>query len=456
MYERDLKVLLIDDDHDDAEIFKWHLEKVPSFKSTLVHVTDPEAADAQNYHREADATFLDYRLGGQTALDVLRGLREAGDMKPVVILTGQGDERVAARLMRAGADEYLTKDELSPERLREVIDEALKQYQQRLDEKQLRNKVDSLGEACRQLEQERSDDAGLLTRTVVGSAKTMVEMLRFGQPQVLPVVARLKTCVKKMLAQARFEPDWRINLATTLSHVGCIAVSQETCAAYLEGLPLTGIQRAEFARHPHVGHDLVAMIPRFDEVALMILFQSVQESADDLPHDDPTLSDTSLPRLTAEDFQDDRTFCEAQILRVAVAYDWWLRRGVSPRGALSRLRSHSQFDNSAVGLLEASLGVAGNGRARKPPTASTRRDRTETETRKLSIWQLASGMVLAEDLTTADGTALVLGNGQALTESMLDHLREFMTRHELPQMVTVFSNRSGASQKKLLDVAAPA
>ncbi|MDP3611675.1 MAG: response regulator, partial [Rubrivivax sp.] len=57
-----------------------------------------------------DVLLLDYRLAGDTGLDVLRMLRQERKLDlPVVLVTGQGSEDIAALAMRLGATDYLVK-----------------------------------------------------------------------------------------------------------------------------------------------------------------------------------------------------------------------------------------------------------------------------------------------------------------------------------------------------------
>ena len=57
-----------------------------------------------------DVLLMDYRLAGDTGLDVLKTLRQQRELDlPVVLVTGQGSEDVAALSMRLGATDYLLK-----------------------------------------------------------------------------------------------------------------------------------------------------------------------------------------------------------------------------------------------------------------------------------------------------------------------------------------------------------
>lgn len=124
-------VLAIDDDRGDAEILRRHLEDVYGADLEFVHTANPEQAVRELARRDVDITFLDYHLGGRTGLDVLQTMRSSGDLRPLVVLTGCGDEYAAARLAREGADDYIAKRDLSPTRLRRAIEEARTRYRQR-------------------------------------------------------------------------------------------------------------------------------------------------------------------------------------------------------------------------------------------------------------------------------------------------------------------------------------
>jgi DNA-binding response OmpR family regulator len=56
-----------------------------------------------------DAVLLDVELPDQSGLDLLRGMRAAGDRTPVLILTGRDTDDDVVHGLDAGADDYLVK-----------------------------------------------------------------------------------------------------------------------------------------------------------------------------------------------------------------------------------------------------------------------------------------------------------------------------------------------------------
>jgi CheY-like chemotaxis protein len=111
-----LRVLVVDDDEVDRLIVRRGLARggVAAEVDEAHTATDALRLVAE---REYDCVFLDYNIPGGDGLTLLRGIRGAGLEAPVVMLTGQGDERVAVALMKAGAADYLPKASLTPERL---------------------------------------------------------------------------------------------------------------------------------------------------------------------------------------------------------------------------------------------------------------------------------------------------------------------------------------------------
>jgi DNA-binding NarL/FixJ family response regulator len=104
-------VLLIEDCAADAEIVRRTL------KETRIGVVEvaQTAEEGLIMFRQAkwDLVLVDYKLPGVSGLDALVRLRERDPSVPVVMLTGMGDEQVAAGAIRRGADEYLSKDALT-------------------------------------------------------------------------------------------------------------------------------------------------------------------------------------------------------------------------------------------------------------------------------------------------------------------------------------------------------
>jgi len=125
MKEPPLRVLLVDDDEDDYFITADLLSEIEGPKFDLEWVsTYEEALELMGRHQH-DVYLVDYRLGGQTGLELLRAAVASGCQAPIIMLTGQGDHEVDLEAMRTGAADYLVKGQISAPLLERSIRYAL-------------------------------------------------------------------------------------------------------------------------------------------------------------------------------------------------------------------------------------------------------------------------------------------------------------------------------------------
>jgi PAS domain S-box-containing protein len=113
-HARTLRVLYAEHDLVDLDLTRRHFERHAS-NLQLDTVHDAAAVLARlpagaNEPCSVDVLLLDYRLTGDSGLDLLKVVRvdRALDL-PVVMVTGQGSEDVAAQAMRLGATDYVVK-----------------------------------------------------------------------------------------------------------------------------------------------------------------------------------------------------------------------------------------------------------------------------------------------------------------------------------------------------------
>ena len=121
-------VFLVEDDPEDAAIFRHYAKRVSTYLLDVDHEEATEHIDAYLNSKDVDLVFLDQRLGsGITGLDVLKRIKRSRPYMPVIILTGTGDEKIAVEMMRNGAADYLTKETFNSEILRRSVRYALEQ-----------------------------------------------------------------------------------------------------------------------------------------------------------------------------------------------------------------------------------------------------------------------------------------------------------------------------------------
>jgi FixJ family two-component response regulator len=133
-----IRVLLIEDDEDDVLLAKEYLSDSENFKFELEWISETDKARQKMIEHAHDVILVDYRLGSETGLDLIRYAQENGVLTPCILLTGQGDLKVDIDASRYGAADYLVKTDLNAPLLERSIRYALTQSQviRELDEKE--------------------------------------------------------------------------------------------------------------------------------------------------------------------------------------------------------------------------------------------------------------------------------------------------------------------------------
>jgi two-component system cell cycle response regulator len=109
IYDRTIKVLLIEDDEDDYLITKKMLAEIKDIRFDLQWKSAYAIGLEAIVKNEYDIVLLDYQLGEKNGLELLREAGEKGCVLPVILLTGFGGREVDLEAMRAGAVDYLIK-----------------------------------------------------------------------------------------------------------------------------------------------------------------------------------------------------------------------------------------------------------------------------------------------------------------------------------------------------------
>jgi len=104
-----IRVLLVEDDEDDALLVRDLLAGVPEVSYEVDWVSEFDQARAAIDRPSHDVCVLDYRLGGHDGLELLRRAGDGDCPMPIVVLTGYGEHEVDERALAAGAADFLTK-----------------------------------------------------------------------------------------------------------------------------------------------------------------------------------------------------------------------------------------------------------------------------------------------------------------------------------------------------------
>ncbi len=120
-----IRVLLVDDDEDDAVLTRAMLREARDPRFDVDWVPFYDEALARMLRHAYQAYVVDYRLGARSGLELMLEAQVGGCSEPIILLTRQGTRHVDDEAMRAGAADYLVKDELTPPLLQRAIRHAV-------------------------------------------------------------------------------------------------------------------------------------------------------------------------------------------------------------------------------------------------------------------------------------------------------------------------------------------
>ncbi len=126
----EVRILVVDDDAVDRLTIREELDHV-GYEAAIEEAGTLEVAVHHLTADDFDCVLLDYNLPDGTGHDFLEWIQEHGIEVPVIVLTGQTDEEIAARLMSAGAYGYLPKRKLNGAELRDRLVSVIGSHESR-------------------------------------------------------------------------------------------------------------------------------------------------------------------------------------------------------------------------------------------------------------------------------------------------------------------------------------
>lgn len=116
-----IKVLMIEDDEDDALILKEELSEQMDFFYDTIHIDSLTKSLEYLSSNTVDIIFVDLGLPESQGLETFLKLYKQASNTPIVVVSGNKDVKIAIECVKVGAADYLVKNELKNKILKRVI-----------------------------------------------------------------------------------------------------------------------------------------------------------------------------------------------------------------------------------------------------------------------------------------------------------------------------------------------
>lgn len=131
MQSERIRVLLVEDDGDDYILTRDMLAESVGVRFDLERAATYDAGLEALRKNGHDVCLVDYRLGARDGLELLTEAVAAGCTIPIVLFTGRGTYEVDTAAMKAGAADYLVKNEISAPLLERALRYAIERQRAR-------------------------------------------------------------------------------------------------------------------------------------------------------------------------------------------------------------------------------------------------------------------------------------------------------------------------------------
>lgn len=133
-----VKILVVEDEPDYSDFLRQHLEER---QCVVTSVRDGREALEAGSSEDFDLVLLDHQLPGDDGVEVLRKLKTLQRDLPVIMMTAYGYIQNAVQAMKAGALDYVAKEDLSPDVIDITVANAIEQRRLRAENERLRQEL---------------------------------------------------------------------------------------------------------------------------------------------------------------------------------------------------------------------------------------------------------------------------------------------------------------------------
>lgn len=367
------RILCVDDDANILQAYQRALRKRFAIE---IAISGAEGLDAVRDSGPYAVVVADMRMPEMNGVQFLAAVRQIAPQTVRMMLTGNADQQTALEAVNEGQIFRFLNKPCPPEQFARTLEAGLEQYRLVTAEREL------------------------LSKTLFGSIKVLSEVLGMVNPAAFGRASRVHRLVGRLCGDLNVGRGWLIEIAAMLSQIGCLVVPEETLRKLSQRQPLTRVEAEQIADHPRVARDLLANIPRMEEIAQIIFRQN--ENCEGVPAAD----DAALG---------------ARILKAALDWDTLETQGLTPELAMAEINDRqSQYDPNVLAALR-----------RVHQIAKVR------VVRRVRLDELVDGAMLADDVKSINGT-LLCAKGQEVSSWLRSRLNNYAATVGVQVPIKVF------------------
>ncbi len=114
-------VAVVEDDYEDFVLAKKNLDRVVGTKYVITTADSLEAGIELLSGQRFDVALIDFRIGGESGLDLVRAVGGRRSATPLILLTGMAERETDVKAMEAGVFDFIDKSEISPKVMERAI-----------------------------------------------------------------------------------------------------------------------------------------------------------------------------------------------------------------------------------------------------------------------------------------------------------------------------------------------
>lgn len=240
------KILIVDDDENILASFRRQL----TFHLDLFTANNAEEGlMILAKHGPFALVVSDFKMPGEDGICFLEKVKEIAPDTVRIMLTGYADMDIAIKSVNQGnIFRFLTKPCPIKDFLA-VVNTGLEQYRLICSEQEL------------------------LEQTLKGSIKLLIDILCISKPKEFNQLSRLRNLSRRVASRLNVEKLWEVDLALMLSPIGIITIPEYILQKRDSGMPLSPDEEQMLYSHPSTAKDLLANIPRLENIAEAIFYQ---------------------------------------------------------------------------------------------------------------------------------------------------------------------------------------